>query len=694
MSTQNSLFELHPATIELLQAENAELTRRLQEAEETIRAIQSGAIDAFVVERPEGFRIYTLEGADRPYRLMVEEMQQGAATLHSDGTIAYCNKRLAELLKVPHEKLVGASLREFFARDDLSIYDNLLWQGGRGSGRGEARLRRRGGGLVPTFLTFNALPQDCGAAIGVLVTDLTTQKHHEQLTAAQEALWSKQQQLQHVADSATIIVTQCTRDLRCAYVNKAGAVFLGRSAEEIVGRPIEQILGAAAFAAIRPYVERVLAGERVEYDAEIPYASSGPRWMRVVYVPDRDAQGNVCGWIGTIVDITERVQAEEALRESARRKDEFLATLAHELRNPLAPVMSSLEILDQAGDDPAVRAPACATMKRQLSLMVRMIDDLFDASRIARGRLELRREAAELAEVVGTAVEACRPLADSLKHRIEVALTPEPVLLDADPARLAQVFGNLLSNACKYTEPGGRISICARREGPDVLVSVKDPGIGIARDKLGEVFEMFTQVDRSLSRSQGGLGIGLTLAKRLVEMHGGTLSADSQGLGRGSEFTVRLPVRTEATQRSQPPHRESDHGPAAPRRILIVDDNRDAANALAALLRLAGHKTQTVYDGFQAVDAAQKLCPDLVLLDISLPKLDGYEVCRRIREQPRGKEIMVVAVTGRDLRGDREKPQDAGFDAYLVKPVEHAALARLLATCAAPPGDEFRILPD
>jgi PAS domain S-box-containing protein len=378
----------------------------------------------------------------------------------------------------------------------------------------------------------------------------------------------------------------------------------------------------------------------------------------------------------------ERLRLLGKLQETDRRKDEFLATLAHELRGPLAPLASALEILKRAqldadGDGEPL-SHARATMDRQLGQMVRLVDDLLDVSRISQGRLELRRERVELTDVVDQAVEACQALADHLGHQLNVSLPSEPVILDADPVRLAQVLGNLLHNACKYTEPGGRIDLSAERQGSDVAISVTDTGIGIPAEALPKVFEMFAQVDGALERSQGGLGIGLTLVRRLVEMHGGTVEVQSEGRNRGSQFTVRLPMLIEEPRPPRPARSGGQEQRLTGRRILIVDDNVDSAASLAMLLRITGNETHTAHDGLEAVASAQRLRPDAVLLDIGLPKLNGYEACRRIREQPWSAGMVLVALTGWGQDEDRRKSLDAGFDHHLVKPVDYAALSRLL----------------
>ena len=325
-------------------------------------------------------------------------------------------------------------------------------------------------------------------------------------------------------------------------------------------------------------------------------------------------------------------------------------------------------------------------MDRQLGHMTRLVDDLLDVSRISRGRMELKRERVELASVVYQSVEACRPLAECAKHEVTVTLPPEPIYLHADPVRLAQVFGNLLNNACKYTEVGGRIGLTAElagggRQPPEVVVKVKDSGIGIPPDQLDSIFGMFTQVDRTLERSQGGLGIGLTLAKRLVEMHGGSIQAFSEGIGQGSEFVVRLPILIDNRRRPQPSGPTGNEQPApTARRVLVVDDNRDSAASLAMLLELAGNETYTAHDGLEAVQAAESFRPDVVLLDIGLPKLNGRDAARRIREQPWGTNMVLVALTGWGQDEDRRRSKEAGFDYHLVKPVNYADLNKLLAS--------------
>ena len=371
------------------------------------------------------------------------------------------------------------------------------------------------------------------------------------------------------------------------------------------------------------------------------------------------------------------IEAKEALAESDRRKDEFLATLAHELRNPLAPIRNSVQIMRLAGVDGDLAEQARETIERQVTHLVRLVDDLLDVSRISRDKFELRKEPVALAVVIQSAVETSRPLLEASGQEFTVTLPPKPVWLNADLTRLAQAVSNLLNNAAKYTPASGAIRLVAERRGGQAVVRVRDTGIGIPPDLHAHIFEMFGQVDTSHERTQGGLGIGLTLVKSLVEMHEGTVEVHSDGAGRGSEFVLRLPVAAAGTE-GEDAGEGHDHAGAA-RRILIVDDNRDSADSLALLLVHAGHETQTAYDGHSGMEAARALRPHVILLDIGMPQLNGYEVARRIRREPWGGDVVLVALTGWGQVEDRAKSREAGFDAHFVKPVEHRVLAKFLA---------------
>ncbi len=402
------------------------------------------------------------------------------------------------------------------------------------------------------------------------------------------------------------------------------------------------------------------------------------RTIRSVETVRIDPDGQVQWVVGTNLDVTVQRQMEEDLTVAARRKDEFLATLAHELRNPLAPISNSLALMERANGNSAILDRARLTMERQVAHMVRLIDDLLDVSRITRDQLTMKKERIELALVVNLAVETCQPHCERKAQELRVLLPPEPIILDADATRLAQVFGNLLNNASKFTPKGGRIELVAELHGENAVVTVRDTGIGIETNMQSRVFELFTQVDAARNLSAGGLGIGLALAKRITELHGGSIALFSEGRDRGSEFVVQLPVINRANDSAAALPSAGKAPPVASQRVLVVDDNQDGAESLAALLTLDGHQILMSHDGLDALAKAALFKPDVILLDIGLPQLNGYGVCRRIREQPGGKDIVMIAMTGWGQADDRRKSIEAGFDAHCVKPVSHALLVALM----------------
>jgi PAS domain S-box-containing protein len=396
--------------------------------------------------------------------------------------------------------------------------------------------------------------------------------------------------------------------------------------------------------------------------------------------PVRDDGGRLLGFTKVMRDVTDRKRAEDAMQEADRRKDEFLAMLGHELRNPLAPIRNALFLMKLRGaKDPGDVERLRGMMDRQITHIARLVDDLLDVSRISQGKFELRTEPVDLRDVVRNAIEGVRPFLDERGHRLDVGLPAGPVRLEVDPVRLEQVFANLLHNACKYTEPGGTVALTVESRGPrDVVVRVRDTGIGVRPELIDRIFDMFTQGDRISGRLKEGLGLGLTLVKTLVEMHGGAVGVASGGPGRGSEFTVRLPLPADAAlgPDAAPP------GPAVrPRRILVVDDNRDAADSLRMVLEMQDrHEVRVAYDGAAGLAAAREFRPDLALLDIGLPKgMDGYEVARRLRQLPGQERTPVVALTGFGRTEDRKRSAEAGFIAHLVKPVDPGVLREMLA---------------
>jgi PAS domain S-box-containing protein len=968
-------------TVEELQAENAELKRRLVELEETVRAIQDGTVDAFVVRQGDTPRIYTLEGADRPYRLFVEGMQQGAATLSVDGTIAYCNEQLADLLKVQQSRAVGLNLRDFISSESLPDYDTLLHKCQTGAAKGEVFFRRSDESVVPVFLTFNALPLDSGAAIGLLVTDLTTEKYYQELAAAHEALRKsedalsrKEQQLLHITDNTSVIIAQCSRDLKYVFANRACCEFLGRPAEEIVGKPLVDVMGQKAFEAIYPYIEKVLRGERVEYEAEVPYARIGVRHMRVGYVPDFDVAGNICGWIASISDITDRKRTEEALRDSearlttfleqlpigvgavdlegrwtirnavmrdfasatlpshdvssvgrwnafdsegkpipsqdwpgvralrgetvspgmemtytsdagtqiwtrvsaaplynqagqmigalrvvqdidavkraelavreaadrfrslvsvitdvpwtadpegaftaaqpawawytgqtweeyrgfgwiealhpddrddlrkswlqacktksayvsahgrlwheptrqyrffeaqatpvfnqdgtvrewvgaytdinARRqleqqleeraaelaraleerkrldeereqlleseryarteaerstrlKEEFLSTVSHELRTPLNAILGWTQLM-QASSDEETWKQGLDAIERGARGQALLIDELLDVSRIVSGKLRLDVEVLEVSPLVEAAVETIRPAAEAKSIQVVRNLSADTGPIKGDPARIQQTVWNLLSNAIKFTPKGGTVWIHVVRVESSVEITVKDTGTGIPEKFLPFVFDRFRQADNSTTRSHGGLGLGLAIVKHLVELHGGTVSVESDGEGKGAAFTVRLPIAASTSRQAVIPE-------ASPKRltnvkVLVVDDDNNSSEIVRRILVGREAVVTVVSTADEALAIMDQVEPDVLVSDIGMPGKDGLTLIREIRgseSSMRKRRMPAVALTAFARPEDRIRVLQAGYNTHVAKPVDPRELIAVVGS--------------
>jgi len=410
-----------------------------------------------------------------------------------------------------------------------------------------------------------------------------------------------------------------------------------------------------------------------------PQSSEEIHYFNFTYAPLFEANGSIGGIFCVGFDVTETHNVNEKLRDADRRKDEFIATLAHELRNPLAPIRNALQIARSQGSTDAQRRWSHDVIDRQVRNMALLLDDLLDVSRITRGTLQLRLEPVELAAIIDTAVETARPLIDSRKHQLTVRLPREPVWLSADALRLAQAVSNLLTNAAKYSEPQGEIRLEAARESGEMVIRVADEGIGIEPHMLSRVFEMFAQGTHALDHAEGGLGIGLSLVKGLVGLHGGTVSATSAGLGKGSVFTIRLPLPGKIAGPVVAENSEAaNRGKVVGKRVLVVDDNRDIAESLALLLQLEGHDTRIAYDGHDALKIADEFKPEVVVLDIGMSRLNGHEAARELRRRPWASKTIFVAVTGWGQPDDRRRSLDAGFDYHLVKPVEPTHLRELL----------------
>jgi len=556
----------------------------------------------------------------------------------------------------------------------------------------------RHGRLEDVYWTYSYSPIDDETAPGGIGGVLVVCSETTQQVAAARQLASERDQLAQLFEQAPIFMTMLSgREHRFEMANPSylqvvgNRPLLGLTVAEALPETVEQgyvALLDQVFATAQPYI-----ATGAKYTLHQPGGQTVNRYVDFVYQPIKGADGVVTGIFVLGADVTDRTRADEALRESMdrlreladqlgasnRQKDEFLATLAHELRNPLAPIRTALDLLKVAPNDSGVATAAREVMERQIVQVVRLIDDLLDLSRVSRGLIELRKAQVPLVRLLEDAVETSRPVIEQAGHRLTVVAPDPAIVLEVDPTRIIQVFANLLNNAAKFTPRGGLIELSSVQEGTDVIVSVRDNGVGIAPGLLERIFEMFTQVGRSHAHTGGGLGIGLTLVRRLVEMHGGQVEARSSGPNLGSEFLVRLPIAGQAEAAVDPGPRHAP-APAAGRRrrIVVADDNTDAAESLSLILQMAGHDTRTARDGAEALAIARQFHPDTMVLDIAMPGLDGLELARLVRAEAWGRSMLLIAASGWGQAVDKERSRAAGFDHHLVKPIAFTALDKLL----------------
>jgi PAS domain S-box-containing protein len=508
--------------------------------------------------------------------------------------------------------------------------------------------------------------------------------HSSAAEAAEQAI--QLARLAAIVESSDDAIVSKTLDGVIQSWNRGAARIFGYTAEEAIGRSITLIIPPELQAEERQILEKIRSGERVDHFDTTRVTKDGRRIpISLTVSPVRDSRGVIIGASKVARDISERVRAdealrrsEEALREADRRKDEFMALLAHELRNPLAPIRYALATAKKSNRTPGQQKRAEEIIERQVAHMSRLLDDLLDISRITHGTLELKTGITELTFVLGTAIEAARPLLDAKRHTLSVSMPEQPVRLVGDAVRLAQVFSNLLINAAKYTDVAGQIELRAHQVQNEVVVSVRDNGMGISSDMMRRLFTMFAQDRTAAERSEGGLGIGLALVRGIVALHGGSIEARSDGRDQGSEFVVRIPIGTATAADSS-----SDRPTAAPisgagLRILVVDDNRDSADSCSALLELSGHHLQTAYTAREALTLAANSPPHVILADIGLPDIDGYELAREVRSASWGRGVVLIAMTGWGQDADKRRAFDAGFDHHFTKPIDPAAVDLLL----------------
>jgi PAS domain S-box-containing protein len=529
--------------------------------------------------------------------------------------------------------------------------------------------------LEPTFEDAQARK---GAVTGwvSVIHDIDDRKRSE------EALRDAREQLQAITDAIPAAVIRTGNDLRYIWMNPVYERWVGKPAKELVGQAISEVLGPDQMREVAPHLARVLKGEQVQWERLAHYAGLGQRWVSGIYAPILDATGHPDGWVTIMTDVHDRKLAEDTLKAADRHKDDFLATLAHELRNPLAPIRNAVAILGRKGPLDAELAWSRDVIVRQVEQMSRLIEDLLDIERISRGKFLIRKERVALERTVDMALEMARPYITSAGHHLSVLMPSEAVMVDADPARLAQVFSNLLNNAAKFTEGRGEISLSARLEAGMVAISVEDNGIGFAPEVASRLFKPYSQIAGTKDRARGGLGIGLSLVQGIVSLHGGRVEAHSTGPGRGAEFTVRLPLSASHGQDSEPQKpRDATALPPPGLRILVADDNQDAADSLQRVLSLYGYDARVTYDGRSALQLGESFNPEIAILDIGMPGATGYEVASAMRKR-RGNGVTLVALTGWGQEADRRRATEAGFDYHLTKPVDPSLLNDLLVEIA------------
>jgi PAS domain S-box-containing protein len=621
--------------------------------------------------------------------IRAREAELAAAINLTPFMIMRCNRDLTyRFVSTSYAQLVGRRAEDIVGRRIVDIVGEQAFQTLRphvervlaGHEVRFTRLADFGDGARELSVVYTPERAPSGAVIGWIasIVDITERK------GVEDALRRSEEQLASVSNAVPALISYVDTEGRYRFCNRTYTEWFGVRAEDIVGRSMREVLGEQAWQTVEPHLQAALAGETADFEAEARYARGRTRWIHAIYTPDRDGHGRVVGVVVMVSDITARKRAEEALREEDRRKDEFLAVLAHELRNPLAPIRTGLELLRISGHTPGALERVRPVLERQVAHMVRLIDDLLDVSRITSGKIQLQRQPTPLAELVRNAVDANRAAIEAAGLAIEVTLPETPCLLDVDPTRFVQVLSNLLHNTTKFTEPGGRVTMSGVIAGdpahPLLALTVRDTGIGMASDLLPRVFDLFVQ--GQVGKGGGGLGIGLALARQLVELHGGQLVAESEGPGRGSAFTVHLPVLTWAALPTEPPTTETRA--CANRRVLIVDDNIDAADTLAELVTAMGGESMTAHSGEAGVRAAETFRPEVILLDIGMPGMDGYETCRQLRASCFGRAAFIAALTGWGQEQDRQRALAEGFDAHLTKPADPRALVALLARGLAP----------
>ena len=800
---------------ERLRFEVEELRPRLEEAEQALEAIRTGQVESLIVEGPNGPRIFSLEGADHSYRVLLEAMNEGAATLSEDGTILYCNARFAQMLDAEIERVMGGMIACFLPERSRNGFEALLRAADGHESRGELELLGHNGQVVPAYLSVSVISDGESHRFCLVATDLRAQKRSDEIVAAErlarsvldqaaeaiivcdeqgrvirassaasdlcgcnpllrtfdeaftldfaaaqgagadphnvrpgrlaaevlngKVLWATPATLRHSDGSQADVLVSATA-LRGAEDKTIGCVvnlveitdlsrarqalaesetrfrsvldesrdviyrlnvqtgryeYISPAAEAVVGFSVDELMamdGEASLATIHPEDvaameaagARLLATGKADLEYRQRARNGEYRWISNHMSLVKDSLGRPLYRNGNIRDITERKQADDKLRASNlqladadRRKNDFMAVLSHELRNPLAPIRNSAYILERAapGCDQARRA--VAVIGRQAAQLARLVDDLLDVTRITQNKIQLQRQTLELNDLARHTIEDQRSLFDKAEVRLEFNPSTTPVFVNADGNRVAQVIGNLLQNAAKFTGRGGatRITITTEAAGQRAVIQVADTGVGMTPEMVSRLFLPFSQADSTLDRSKGGLGLGLALVRGLAELHGGDVTAHSAGVGQGAEFVVRLPLAMEKPATSQP----GASATKSRRRILVIEDNLDVADSLRDVLTFGEHEIEVAYNGPDGIAKARKFHPEVVLCDIGMPGMDGYEVARAFRADAALNGAFLVALTGYALPEDLERAQAAGFARHIAKPPSLEKLGEILA---------------
>ena len=616
--------------------------------------------------------------ANAKFRAFFDQGSYFAGVLTLDGTLVEANRLCLDECGFTRDEVIGRKFWDCGWWNRSAELMDMIREGTR-QAAGGAVFRQQSnyfladGSQRVVDLILAPVRDEAGQVIFIAPTgtDITARKLSEQASSRLAAI---------VESNDDAIISKDLNSVIQSWNGGARRLF-GYTPAEAIGQSVTMLMPPERIDEEPGILDRIRRGDRIDHYETVRQRKDGTLVdISLTVSPLYDEHGQVVGASKIARDITDRKRAERALLEADRHKNEFLATLAHELRNPLAPIRNSLNILRLTRSDAPASERVLQVMERQVNHMVRLVDDLLEIARITSGKIELRLEPVEIASVIRSAIDTSRPLIDAAGHQLATKLPAEPLTVEADPVRLSQVVANLLNNAAKYTEPGGQIWVTVSRSGDDVVIAVRDTGIGISADLLPHVLEMFTQADRAKRQTQGGLGIGLALAKRLIEMHSGSVEARSEGEGRGSEFTLRLPL----SGKQLPVAGEGSSGEQglslAPRqKILVVDDNHDAASSLAMLLKVLGSEVMTAHDGPTALELFAQFHPSVVLLDLGMPGMSGIEVAHRLRELPEFDRVRLVALTGWGQDDDRRRTQEAGFDQHLVKPVNLNTLQVLLA---------------